>query len=50
MQVVGSKHGNAELRGALVGDAGYCAAAGMESVVARRGDVLVRINPQALVL
>jgi hypothetical protein len=34
----------------LLGDAGYCTAAGIESVVARRGDVLVRINPQALVL
>jgi hypothetical protein len=34
----------------LLGDAGYCLAFGIESVVARQGDVLVRINPQALVL
>ncbi len=34
----------------LLGDAGYCLASGIESVVARQGDVLVRINPQALVL
>jgi len=34
----------------LLGDAGYCTASGIESVTARRGDVLVRINPQALVL
>ena len=34
----------------LLGDAGYCIASGIESVVARQGDVLVRINPQALVL
>jgi hypothetical protein len=34
----------------LLGDAGYGSASGVESVVARRGDVLVRINPQVLVL
>lgn len=34
----------------LLGDAGYCSAPAIESVVARGGDVLVRINPQALVL
>ena len=34
----------------LLGDAGYCTASGIESVAARRGDVLVRINPQALIL
>jgi hypothetical protein len=34
----------------LLGDAGYGSAPGIESVVARGGDVLVRINPQALVL
>jgi len=34
----------------LLGDAGSCTASGIEAVVARGGDVLVRINPQALVL
>jgi hypothetical protein len=34
----------------LLGDAGYGTAPGIEAVVARGGDVLVRINPQALVL
>ncbi len=30
----------------LLADAGYCSVAGIESVVKRHGDVLVRINPQ----
>jgi hypothetical protein len=34
----------------LLGDAGYCSAPGIEAVVAAGGDVLVRINPQVLVL
>jgi Transposase DDE domain len=34
----------------LLGDAGYCLASGIESVVARQGDVLVRLNPQVLLL
>jgi hypothetical protein len=34
----------------LLGDAGYCSAAGVESVVERRGDILVRVHAQGLVL
>ncbi len=34
----------------LLGDAGYCSVPSIESVVARGGDVIVRINPQSLPL
>jgi hypothetical protein len=34
----------------ILGDAGYCSAAGIEWVVSQGGDVLVRINPQSLPL
>jgi hypothetical protein len=33
-------------RDLILGDAGYCSAAGIQSVVGQGGDVLVRINPQ----
>ena len=34
----------------ILGDAGYCAASGIQGVVDQGGDVLVRINPQILPL
>jgi len=34
----------------ILGDAGYCSAAGIKWVVGRGGDVLVRINPQSFPL
>ena len=49
---VGAGHGESFARvpvmatDLLLGDAGYCSVSSIESVVERKGDVLVRINPQ----